>query len=173
MIQNTAVDGCTTRSAQGAARKTSSARKCLRSSINTTPRNEIRHAEERIEVRLKLRREWLLGERIGKGGFGQVYEARSSGAEPAVAKLVPKSPGAQRELLFVELSAMRNVVPIIDSGETEDSWVLVMPRAQRSLRQHLEQAGGALDTPDAVQMLRDVATALVDLDGKVVHRDLK
>jgi hypothetical protein len=44
---------------------------------------------------------WTLGERIDGGGFGQVYAAKSADYESAVAKLVPKEPGAERELLFV------------------------------------------------------------------------
>jgi serine/threonine-protein kinase len=87
--------------------------------------------------------------------------------------LVPKAPGAQRELLFVDLGGARNVVPIIDSGETDDNWVLIMPRAEKSLRQLLSEAAGPLTVSDAVAILSDVATALADLDGRVVHRDLK
>ena len=125
-------------------------------------------------MRLMLGREWILGELIGGGGFGQVYAASSPDyGSPAVAKLVPKAPGAQRELLFVDLGDARNVVPIIDSGETDDSCVLVMPRAEKSLRQHLDEAAGPLAVSDAVTILSDVATALADLDGRVVHRDLK
>ncbi len=126
-----------------------------------------------MSVRLKLGQEWILGERIGEGGFGQVYAARSSDCEAAVAKLVPKAPEAKRELLFVNLDDVRNVVPIIDSGETDDSWVLIMPRAEKSLRHHLDEVAGLLDVPDAVAILLEVASALADLDGKVVHRDLK
>ena len=119
-------------------------------------------------------REWTLGERIDRGGFGQVYIASSPDYEfPAVAKMVPKTPGAQRELLFVDLGGAHNVVPIIDSGETHDSWVLIMPRAEKSLRQHLSDAAGPLTVSDAVTILSDVGTALADLDGRVVHRDLK
>jgi len=91
------------------------------------------------DMRLKLSREWVLGSRIDGGGFGQVYNATCPDPDigPSVAKLVPKAPGAQRETLFVNLAGIRNVVPIIDSGETEDSWALVMPRADKSLRQHM------------------------------------
>lgn len=124
-------------------------------------------------MRLKLGREWTLGARIGGGGFGKVYVASSPDYQSAVAKLVPKAPGAQRELLFVDLGGARNVVPIIDSGETDDNWVLVMPRADRSLRQHLDEAAGPLGVSDTVAILSDVATALADLNGRVVHRDLK
>jgi serine/threonine protein kinase len=122
---------------------------------------------------IKLKHEWILGERIGGGGFGVVYFAKSSNTESAVAKLVPKVPGAQRELLFVKLDGVRNIVPIIDSGETEDSWVLIMPKAEKSLRQHLDDARGPLDASDAITVLQDIATSLFDLSGKVVHRDLK
>ncbi len=127
-------------------------------------------------MRLRLNREWSIGGRIDGGGFGQVFIASSPDfGSPAVAKMVPKAPGTQRELLFVDLGGARNVVPIIDSGETHDSWVLIMPRAEKSLRQHLNEAasGGPLAVSDGLAILSDVATALVDLDGKVVHRDLK
>jgi eukaryotic-like serine/threonine-protein kinase len=116
----------------------------------------------------------MLGEQIGRGGFGQVYVATGvTDGSVAVVKLVPKEPGAERELLFIDLSGVRNVVPIIDSGETTDHYVLVMPRAEKSLRRHLEDAGGRLDVAAAVAVLTDIATALADLDGRVVHRDLK
>ncbi len=126
-----------------------------------------------MPVRLKLGRKWTLGDRVGEGGFGQVYAATSVDCEAAVAKMVPKAPGAQRELLFVDLGNARNVVPIIDSGETDENWILVMPRAEKSLRQHLDGANGPLEVSDVVAILSDIATALGDLDGKVVHRDLK
>jgi serine/threonine-protein kinase len=91
---------------------------------------------------------------------------------PAVAKMVPKAPGAERELLFEDLEGARNVVPIIDSGEADDNYVIVMPRADTSLRAHLTEHHQLSET-DAVAILRDIAAALEDLDGKVVHRDLK
>jgi serine/threonine protein kinase len=121
---------------------------------------------------LRLSRIWEVGDRIGSGGFGQVYLVKSREDE-AVAKLVPKAPGADRELLFVNLADVRNVVPVIDSGEHEAYWVLVMPRAEMSLREHLDESDGLLALPDALEVLKDICDALVDLDGRVVHRDLK
>ncbi|MEU8387511.1 serine/threonine-protein kinase [Micromonospora sp. NPDC048843] len=119
---------------------------------------------------LKLSENWALGERIGGGGFGSVFAASSPRHQDAVAKLIPKKPGSARELLFVDLGGARNVVPIIDSGETLDSWVLIMPRAEKSLRQNLQSA---LSPTEAIAVLSDIALALSDLQGKVVHRDLK
>ena len=124
-------------------------------------------------MRLEFGQTWILGERIDAGGFGQVFAVKSDAIESAVVKFVPKAPGAERELLFADLKNVRNVVPIIDQGETEDSWALVMPRAEKPLHKYLAEVGGPLDVADAVTVLADIATALVDLDGRVVHRDLK
>jgi serine/threonine protein kinase len=124
-------------------------------------------------MRLRLRQDWEIGDRIGRGGFGKVYLAESATGIQAVVKLVPKAPGAQRELLFVDLGNTRHIVPIIDSGETENSWALVMPRAEKSLRDYLNEKGAPLSITEAVEILSDIALALADLDGRVVHRDLK
>jgi eukaryotic-like serine/threonine-protein kinase len=122
--------------------------------------------------RLLLQREWMLGDPVGSGGFGKVYVAHADGEGPAVAKLVPKARGAQRELLFVDLTGVRNVIPIIDSGETPEHWVLIMPRADESLRQRLDQVG-RLDTAATIAVLENVLTARADFDGRIVHRDVK
>ncbi|MEU9979425.1 serine/threonine-protein kinase [Streptomyces sp. NPDC051014] len=124
------------------------------------------------ELRVPLKREWFLGDPIGDpGGFGAVYEARAADGTKAAAKLVPKRPGADRELLFTDLPGVRNVVPVIDSGEYDGHWVLVMPRARKSLRAHLQN--GPLALEEAVRVLTDIAETLTDLDGEIVHRDLK
>ena len=119
-------------------------------------------------------REWAVGDKLASGGFGAIYLARSDDLD-AVIKLVPKDPGADREFLIAELSGVRNVLPLLDTGQTDDEWALVMPRAEESLRQHLEdQANRPLDVDTALSIMIDVAEALVDLDAKrVVHRDLK
>jgi eukaryotic-like serine/threonine-protein kinase len=124
-------------------------------------------------MRLELNRGWELGERIAGGGFATVYRAESDDAEAAVVKLIPKAPGADRELLFVDLHDARNVVPVIDSGETEAHYAIVMPEAEKSLRTHLEEAGGSLPVSETIAVLSDIARALVDLESHVVHRDLK
>ncbi|HBK07286.1 MAG TPA: serine/threonine protein kinase [Acetobacteraceae bacterium] len=126
-------------------------------------------------MRFKLTREWELGARIDGGGFGQVYATAPSDPDGGsyVVKLVPKAPGAQRELLFVNFDGVRNVVPIVDSGEVDGHWALIMPRAEVSLRQHMTKAGGPFDLTTAIPILEDISAALADLGGKVVHRDIK
>lgn len=124
-------------------------------------------------IELVLERRWRLGEEIGSGGFGRVYVAEADDGFVGVAKLVPKTPGSDRELLFEDLEGVRNVVPILESGDVDDHWVLIMPRADGSLRQHTTQRARPLDADEVVTILQDVVAALVDLDGRVVHRDLK
>lgn len=94
------------------------------------------------------------------GGFGRVFEARSANGELAVVKLIPMSPGAERELLFSG-EGVCNVVPIIDSGEQGDDWAIVMPRADKSLRRHLKESGGVLPLEEAVKVLPSVDATTV------------
>ncbi|HET9654882.1 MAG TPA: serine/threonine-protein kinase, partial [Kineosporiaceae bacterium] len=104
---------------------------------------------------------------------GQVYEATDASGSAAAVKFVRKVPGAERELLFVDLPGVRNVIPVIDSGETADSWVIVMPKAQGSLRNRLNDALGPLPLTETVKVLTEVAETLEDLQGRIAHRDLK
>lgn len=122
---------------------------------------------------IKLNRDWRLGTQLGSGGFGRVYVAQSVDGDQAVIKLIPKAPGADRELLFEELSGVPNIVPVLDRGEWEDFWVLVMPRAEKSLREYMVERGGRLPVDDVIGVLIDIVEVLVSIEGRVVHRDLK
>lgn len=122
---------------------------------------------------INLSREWLVGQALHSGGFGTVYLAQSSEHMPAVVKLVPKAPGAERELLFEDLDGVPNVVPVIDRGEWGDHLALVMPKADKSLREHLLDTNGHLPVNDAVRVLVDVVEALVAIESRIVHRDIK
>ncbi len=120
----------------------------------------------------KLKQEWTFGAKIGGGSFARVVKATDENGTVHAAKFVKKQPGASREMLLAELTGVRNIVPVVDSGEINDEYVLVMPMAETSLRDYMEQ-NDPLPQPQALQVLLDVATALADLEGKVVHRDLK
>jgi len=118
--------------------------------------------------------EWVLGEKLGQGGMAPVFAASSAEvAVPAAAKLIPKEPGAARELLFEDLTGVPNVVSVLDSGEIGESYVLVMERAQQSLRNRLD-AGPRFTEQQVLAVLADVALALQGIAERgVVHRDLK
>lgn len=110
------------------------------------------------------------------GAFGEVCLVTGERSGEAVAKLVRKDPRARRELLMgdsVKAAAYTNVIGVHDKGEHLDHWVIVMPRAEKSLANHLEQLGRPLSADEALTILRDVATALVGIAGQIVHRDLK
>jgi len=121
---------------------------------------------------IHLNDDWEIGDEIGSGGFAKVYLASSNSVPNAVAKFVPKEPGAEREL-FEDLTDALNVVPVIDTGEIEDYFVLIMPKAEKSLRQFLEEKSTVLGEAETVSILQDIALALSSIDEKVVHRDLK
>jgi len=105
------------------------------------------------------------------GWVGQVFTARSAN-DSGVIKLVPKDPGASRELLFVDLQDVPNVVPVWDSGEHNGFWFIVMPRAEQSLKDRLDKTDVPADAGDHRDP-QDIADALAALEGRIVHRDLK
>lgn len=108
---------------------------------------------------------------LGEGGFGRVVSAIGDDGSPAVAKFIPKDGRAARDLLAVELPASEHLIPVLDSGESGDSWVIVMPRADYSLRDYL--ARNSVQLPEALDILSQIAQGLSILDGTIVHRDLK
>lgn len=120
---------------------------------------------------IQLASEWSFEETLGAGGFGRVFRV-TSGEEVRALKLVPKLPGADRELLFMDLSGAVNVVPVLEVGDYEYNWALLMPLAECSLRDFIKSEG-AQSVDKAIRILLDVAEALVSISGRVVHRDIK
>lgn len=115
---------------------------------------------------------WKINKNIGKGGFGTVYEATSQDDNTKVAiKLIPKSEGARRELLFEDLSEAKNIVRIIATGEYEEQYFIVMDLAKLSLRDVLR--GDGISNHDSLVVIRDTAEALESIQNSVVHRDIK
>lgn len=123
---------------------------------------------------------WTVGSALpdGVGGFGQVFDVQDESGRAGVAKFVSKAPGAERELLMGDSLAAaqaRNVIPVWDSGDDSDRWVIVMPKAETSLAAHIRSAG-LMPLAETVDILADIATALAELaamDPAIVHRDLK
>lgn len=111
----------------------------------------------------------------GAGGFGTLCIVHDNQGDEAVAKLVPKDPGADRELLIgaaTQAAGYSNVVPVRDHGEHGDDWVVVMPRAETNLAAYLRDHA-PLSVDEVILILRDVATVLADINTELVHRDIK
>ena len=116
---------------------------------------------------------WSIGERIGSGGFGKVFWAESNDYKAHVAKFTEKTPGAEREIRFADLPDLKNIVPVIDSGETAGHWFIVMPKADMSLDSLLKDHDRIPTASTARKILEDLAIALKSMRGRVVHRDIK
>ncbi len=139
-------------------------------SIEYDARAQDLSSEEEV---IELSQKWYKGDLLNEGGYGQVYLGQSEVGEEAVIKLIQNVPGADRELLFENLDGVPNVVPTLDRGEWGDFLVLVMPRADKSLRDHLGQNSKLLSVDETVEVLSNVAHALAEIEGQVVHRDIK
>jgi hypothetical protein len=110
------------------------------------------------------------------GSYARLYNVQAADGQEAVAKCVRKDPSAQRELLFgdsIRAAEFPNVIPVIDSGEHENFYVIVMPRATMSLNQYLRRNPAGIPLQEALAILDDVAAALEEINGAIIHRDLK
>ncbi|WP_422936279.1 serine/threonine-protein kinase [Sinomonas sp. P47F7] len=140
------------------------------------PGDQEGQSEAATSMQIRLEKAvWSIGEPLDAdtGAFGKVFAACGPAGEPAVAKFVTQEPGATREALIgASLPDSTNVIPVLDSGEHDGQWVLIMPRAQMSLQQRLHQTE-PVELAECVRILTDIAQALASLDGSIVHRDLK
>lgn len=125
---------------------------------------------------------YRLGARIGRGGFGQVFEARDEVLDRRVAlKLVPLPSGAEARLdaLSTEAKTLArldhpHIVPVYAANlEAGFMWMALKRIEGEDLRQLLERQG-RMEIGDALQVLRTTLEALSHAHASgVVHRDLK
>ena len=133
---------------------------------------------ERIKLEI-TEWEYDLKKQIGPaGGFGVVF-AGSGGKYGAVAvkKLkIGAKEAAYRELKIAKELANRqfsHVMPVLDSGQDgqSDSYFVVMPRAEKSLQDELNN-GKIFNHVDAANILLQIVNGLSEVPD-IVHRDLK
>lgn len=117
---------------------------------------------------------------LGRGGMGEVYEARDTRLGRRVAlKVLPPEAGADaiqrmvREARAAAAFQHPNVVTIYDVGEVGDSAYIAMELIRgRPLRAFVGDA--AVPMPRRLRWLADVARALAAAHGAgLVHRDVK
>lgn len=125
---------------------------------------------------------YVLGEEIGRGGMGIVYEARDQHLERTVAIKVLNSEyaadvAARARFLREARAASKldhpNICTVHELGQAEKSLYIVMVRYQgETLEKRLER--GPVPVDDALQILEQLARGLACAhDAGIVHRDVK
>ena len=119
---------------------------------------------------------------FGRGGMATVYLAHDvRHNRPVAIKVLDSSVSAQigrerflREIAIVARLSHPHIVPMFDSGEADGCLYYVMPFIEgASLRAHLNRVG-PLPTDEAVELTRQVASALGYAHARgLVHRDVK
>ena len=128
-------------------------------------------------ARLVLGR-YRLGERLGSGGFGTVYEGRDERLDREVAvKVVPVHGPApergRREALAAARLQHPGIVAVFDAGEDAGGRYLVSELVRGRTLDALE-AAGALSDRDVLRVGLALADALAHAhDRGVIHRDVK
>jgi serine/threonine-protein kinase len=150
------------------------------------PRNEaeeqsgatfIRKAESQVQLP-----GYELESLLGRGGMGEVWRARQTSLGRSVAvKLLPPKLAQDSEFVArfakesTALAALShpNIIQIIDRGVAENHYYFVMELVGgQALRERV--SGGKLAAPEALRVLRQIASAIEHAHEKgVIHRDLK
>ena len=135
----------------------------------------------RSQLSATLAGAYTLGRELGGGGMSRVFVADETalGRKVVVKVLHPELAAAvsverfRREIQLAAQLQHPNIVPVLAAGVAEGLPYYTMPLVDgESLRARLSR--GALDAPEAVRILRDVAAALAYSHGRgVVHRDVK
>lgn len=120
---------------------------------------------------------YVLGDELGRGGMGEVYRARKDGHEVALKILKPEAQELERQQREIAITARLNhkgIIRLLDSGEVEGGYYIVMELVPgKTLRDHLEETG-ALPPATAAPLLKQLCLALGYAHRQgVTHRDVK
>ncbi len=151
--------------------------------VATTHNSGIGPAELIRKLQRALGPGYELAERIGAGGFAEVFRARDLRLKRDLAvKVLRPDLGLSPELLqrfrreAETIAALRNahIVPIFDVGEAEGLAYIIMPMITgESLRAVLDR-DGALPPAEVRRVLREAALGLAAAhDAGMIHRDVK
>jgi serine/threonine protein kinase len=125
---------------------------------------------------------FVLGDKIGAGGVGEVYRAaRQRDGQPAAVKIMSKQlDAAGNERFLREVQSLRelrspHVVEVLDWGRTPDGHELIAmellsgPSLATILHRH-----GPLSLADTVRLVDEVALGLEAAHARgIIHRDIK
>ena len=144
----------------------------------------------RERLQLALGERYVINRQLGGGGSAHVFLATEVALDRAVvikvlpAELTDGVDGARfhREILIAARLQHPHLVPLLTAAEPDERtdtpvgelrWYTMPYVEGKSLREHLVKRG-ALTMPDALRMLRELASALAYAHAKgVIHRDIK
>jgi len=160
----------------GSSPPSTTATRLERKSENTGSRDDM--------VGRTLNKRYVVGEKVGEGGFGAVFRGKqlATGREVALKILHPYNLGdptiiARFRREAEACSRLRNPHTVItyDFDETEDGVLyLAMEMLNGRSLHHLERAEGHLDPDRVLRLIDQVADALGEAHDKgIVHRDMK
>ncbi len=149
-------------------------------------------AEDELVARVResVREMYRLGRELGGGGMSRIFRATDVRVGPedspaadqeVVIKVLPTDLAAgislarfQREIAVAARMQHPNIVPLLSSGDAGGNPWFAMPFVPgESLRERLTSRG-SLPLPEAIRVLRDMASALSYAHRQgVVHRDIK
>jgi len=138
---------------------------------------------ETDRLRDALGSEYVVVGELGRGGFAVVYLVEDRRARRHLAVKV-----LRRELLFSDVLVARfrreielaqrldhpNILPVVFASETADFAYYAMPRIRGKTLKEILRTRGKLPLPEALRLMRDVASALAHAHSRgVAHRDIK
>jgi len=141
------------------------------------------HRSETDRLRDALGADYAVMGELGRGGFAVVYLAEDLKTRRHLAVKV-----LRRELLFSHVLVARfrreidlaqrldhpNILPVVFASEAADFAYYAMPRIKGKTLKEVLRTRGKLPVPEAVRLLRDVASALAHAHERgVAHRDIK
>lgn len=124
-----------------------------------------------------------IGERVGSGGYGEVYRATqlSVKRDVAIKVILPQYASDPKFVADFEAEAKlvaqlenKHIVPLIDYWQDDNGAFLVMRYVSGGSLKDMLEKQGALSLTHTLRLIEQVAEALaVAHEADVVHRDLK
>jgi serine/threonine-protein kinase len=146
-------------------------------------RSGVTAADLRHRVQRVLGPGYELGDRIGAGGFAEVFKAQDLRLKRSVAVKVLRpdlglTPGMldrfRREAEVVAALRHPNIVPIYDIGEGDGIAFILMPFIVGDSLRAVMERDGAMSSAEVRRILSEAASGLgAAHDAGVIHRDIK
>ena len=126
---------------------------------------------------------YTLRRMLGKGSFGEVWEANASISEIVAIKQIVLKPGPscqrQKKAIEEEIRIMQtvkhpNCVHLLDCFVDGDVYYLVMPVYDSDLGKYIQDCGGKISEERAITFLKQLGMGFLELaKHKIIHRDFK